>query len=378
MLVVDAGGMTHPNKQQNPLYNDFVAEAMNTMRYDAVTMGQLELDRGADFVRAYAPKFQCPVVVSNVRVTSGETPWKETAVVQIGGRKVGILGLVSADYGQGPDALIEAGFTFEEPLAATRRLLPGLRKQCDVVVALAHLATKDIDDVLRAGRGIDLVVAGYNPNPVNAQPDTAVTTILRPGQRGEHVGIAHVMPGVGGAPATVSGLETVMLEMAKYPDDEALAARLAAIKKEVEAETRKAQLEQELKAQEGLVLGQDRYLGGETCARCHAREAAWWNGNAHARAYATLETKGKQADPACLKCHVTGDGMAGGFGGTATTVDMKNVQCESCHGMGTQHDWSGASAARVGEAACRTCHTAEWSPDFDYGTYFGRLGHGKK
>ncbi len=378
MLVVDAGGMTHPNKQQNPRYNDFVVEAMNAMRYDAVTMGHLELDRGIDFVREYVPKFQCPVVVSNVRVTSGNAPWKESAVIQVGGRRVGILGLVSGDYGQGPDALFQAGFTFEEPLAAAQRLLPELEKQCDVVVALAHLETKELDRVVRHGRGIDLVVAGYNPSPVNAQPDSAATTLLRPGQRGEHVGIASVTPGSQGAAATVSGVETVMLEMAKFPDDEPLAARLAVVKKEIESETRKAQLEQELKAQEGLILGQDRYLGGEACARCHAGETGWWNGDPHARAFATLEAKGKQADAACLKCHVTGDGMPGGFGGIGTTANMKNVQCESCHGMGTQHDWTGATAVRPGETNCRTCHTAEWSPDFDYGTYLGRLGHGKK
>jgi len=378
MLVVDAGGMTHPNKQQNARYNDFVVEAMNAMRYDAVTMGQLELDRGAEFMRAYAPKFQCPVVVSNVRFTSGEAPWKETAVVQVGGRRVGILGLVSGDYGQGPDALAQAGFVFEEPMTAIGRLLPELEKQCDVTVVLAHLEAKELDRVVREGRGIDLVVAGYNPNPVNAQPDSAATTVLRPGQRGEYVGLARVTPGAKGSPATVSGVETVMLEMAKFPEDEALAARLAALKKEIEAETRKAQLEQELKAQEGLVLGQDRYLGGDTCARCHAGEVGWWNSDPHARAFATLEAKGKQADAACLKCHVTGDGMPGGFGGLGTTANMKNVQCESCHGMGTQHDWTGATALRPNEATCRTCHVPEWSPDFNYTTYLGRLGHGKK
>lgn len=378
MLVVDAGGMTHPNKTQNPRYNEFVVEAMNEMHYDAVTLGQLELDRGTDFVREFVPKFRCPVVVSNVQPTSGAAPWKETAVVQVGQRKIGLLGLVSAQFGQGPEALAQAGWTFEDPLAAVSRLLPGLKQQCDATVVLAHLETRDLDRLVLEGRGIDLVVVGYNPHPLNTQPDSAATTVLRPGQRGEYVGLARVTPGTKGAPAKVSGVETVMLEMTKFPENSALAERLAVVKKEIEAETRKAQIEQELKAQEGLILGQDRYLGGETCARCHAGEAAWWDADPHARSFATLEKKGQQGDAACLKCHVTGHGMPGGFGGVGTTVNMRNVQCESCHGMGTQHDWSGTSALRPNESTCRTCHVPEWSPQFDYATYLARLGHGGK
>jgi hypothetical protein len=370
--------MTHPNKQQNPHYNSFVVEAMNDMRYDAVTMGQLELDRGTDFVREYAPRFQCPVVLSNVRPATGDAPWKETAIVQIGGRRVGILGLVSADFGQGPEALAQAGWTVEDPMAAVGRLLPGLKQQSDVTVVLAHLEVRDLDRLVRQGRGIDLVVAGYNPQPLNTQPDSAATTILRPGQRGEHVGLARITPGTKGAPTAVAGLESIMLEMSKFPDDPDLAARLAVVKKEIEAETRKAQLEQELKAQEGLILGQDRYLGLETCARCHTGESDWWNNDPHARAFATLETQGKQGDAACLKCHVTGQGLPGGFGGVGTTANMKNVQCESCHGMGTLHDWSGAGAPRVTEATCKSCHVPEWSPQFDYAAYLSRLGHGTR
>ncbi len=370
--------MIHPNRQQNPRYNQFVVEAMNRMHYDAVTIGQLELERGTDYVRELVPQFSCPVVVSNVRPASGGTPWKETAIVTVGGRKVGVLGLVSPDFGPGKAALADNGWVIEEPMAAVARLLPSLAQQADVTVALAHLETRDFNRLVAEGKGIDLVIAGYNPQPMNVQPDSAATTLLRPGQRGEYIGVARITPASHGNPTEVAGIETIMLEMTKFPEEPTLAAELAAIKKEIEAETRKAQLERELKAQEGLVLGQDRYLGTETCGRCHALEVDWWTSDPHAKAFATLETAGHDTDAACLSCHVTGYQQPGGFGGTGTTVSMKNVQCESCHGMGTQHDWSGTSTEAPGEATCRTCHVPEWSPKFDYATYLARLGHGGK
>ncbi len=370
--------MINPNKAKSPRYDQFVFKAMNRMGYNAATVGQLELDRGTEYVRELAPQLDCPVVVSNAKATAGETPWRETAIVTVGGRKFGILGLVSQDFGSGKEALEDAGWTIEDPMAAVARLLPELEKQSDVTIALAHLQAADLDRLVREGKGIDLVIAGLNPHPMNTQPDDAVTAILRPGQRGEYIGVARITPGAGGGPVTVDGLEAVMLEMNKYPDDPELAAELEALKKEVDAETRKAQIERELKAQDGLILGQDRYLGNETCARCHSGEIDWWNSDPHAKAFATLEKEGKQSDSACLRCHVTGYEQPGGFGGIGTTANMKSVQCESCHGMGTLHDWTGKSASVPGEATCRACHVAEWSPDFEYGAYLKRLGHGTK
>jgi hypothetical protein len=350
---------------------------MNRMRYDAVSLGQIELERGDAAVRDIVQQLTAKVVLSNVRPKTGTAPWVESTVLTAGGRRVGVIGLVSQDFSGKPEAFDQAGFTVEDPFTAVPRVVPGLRSKTDLVIALAHLKPADLDRLVETdGQGIDLVIAGFSPASNVNQPDTAVTTILRPGQRGEYLGFAHLGakdPATGRAQAKI---ETTMLEVAKFREDAAMASQLATLKSEIDADNRKAQLERELKVSEGLVLGQDRYLGNETCARCHSAEIAWWEKNPHAHAFATLEKQGKQNDASCLPCHVTGTGAAGGFGVTGTTADMRNVQCESCHGMGTRHDWTGQTASTVTEASCKTCHVPEWSPKWDYATYLAKLGHG--
>jgi nitrate/TMAO reductase-like tetraheme cytochrome c subunit len=346
---------------------------MNRMKYDAVSLGQTELERGDAAVREIIQQLKTKVVLTNVTTKSGQTPWAESAVLTAGGRRVGVIGLLSQDFSGKPEAFDQAGFTVEDPFAAVPRVVPGLRSKTDLVVALAHLKPADLDRLVKTdGQGIDLVIAGFNPASNTDQPDTAVTAILRPGQRGEYIGLAHLGaqdPATGRAQAKI---EALMLEVNKFRDDEPMASQLATLKSEVDADLRKAQLERELKVSEGIVLGQDRYLGNETCARCHASDIAWWEKDPHAHAFATLEKQGKQGDASCLPCHVTGSGAAGGFGHLGTTADMRNVQCESCHGMGTQHDWTGKTASAVNEASCKTCHVPEW----DYASYLARLGHG--
>jgi cysteine synthase A len=84
-----------------------------------------------------------------------------------------------------------------------------------------------------------------------------------------------------------------------------------------------------------------RYLGDATCVRCHAAEAAQWKTTAHSLAWSTLVRVKKDATPECVPCHTVGHRKPGGFTSGVATPDLVNVQCENCHGMGTEHD-SGA------------------------------------
>jgi len=339
------------------------------MKYDAVCLGELELERGDAYVRELVSQLKAKVVLSNVRSANGDVPWEETAVVEVGGRRIGILGLLSANFGRGAEALTVQGWTVEDPLVAMARLLPGLRQRADLVVALSHLEPGETNRITQEGVGIDLIVQGHQPNSVNTLPDSAVTTVLRPGQRGEFVGRVALKEG------KFTGPEAIMLDMAKIGEDPEMAKDLARIKSSIEAENRRAQLQREIEANEGFVLGQDRFLGEATCARCHSSSVAELTSDPHGHAFATLEKMGKGEDKSCLPCHVTGYEAPGGFGAVGTTAEMKNVQCESCHGMGTGHDWTGATAAPA-EATCLQCHVPEWSPRWDYSAYLKRLGHG--
>jgi hypothetical protein len=78
------------------------------------------------------------------------------------------------------------------------------------------------------------------------------------------------------------------------------------------------------------------YIGIEKCSSCHAEERKFWNTTAHFKAYATLANQDKQYNLDCVGCHVTGYEKPGGS--TVTFVeDLKDVQCESCHGPGSRH-----------------------------------------
>jgi len=112
------------------------------------------------------------------------------------------------------------------------------------------------------------------------------------------------------------------------------------------------------------------YVGAAKCKMCHKAAHATWEGSKHAQAFSVLQ--GADAEkPECVGCHTTGYPGSG-----PVTEDMKNVQCEACHGPGSEYrkvmmkkkDYTTEKAVAAGmvvpnEATCTQCHN-EKSPNF--------------
>jgi len=71
------------------------------------------------------------------------------------------------------------------------------------------------------------------------------------------------------------------------------------------------------------------YVGVKKCKGCHIVQYKIWKKGKHSRALLSLKSEEKN-DPKCLICHTTGYAKP-----RANDADLKNVQCESCHGPGS-------------------------------------------
>jgi len=101
------------------------------------------------------------------------------------------------------------------------------------------------------------------------------------------------------------------------------------------------------------------YLGKESCLACHADVHGEWEQTIHATAFQTLVDSGDEANYLCLPCHTVGYGVPGGYLDEESTPHLKNVQCESCHGPGSNHaDDPDANPleVNVASALCGSCH----------------------
>jgi nitrate/TMAO reductase-like tetraheme cytochrome c subunit len=79
------------------------------------------------------------------------------------------------------------------------------------------------------------------------------------------------------------------------------------------------------------------YVGVEECKRCHEEIYKKWERTAHKKALDRIEVKEEEKNPDCLKCHVTAYDAGGYKLGDANAAKFAAVQCEACHGPGSQH-----------------------------------------
>jgi len=129
---------------------------------------------------------------------------------------------------------------------------------------------------------------------------------------------------------------------------------------------------------QGEILGD--YLGYTACETCHPDIVEGWKTTAHARAFESLKTQGeeKQENPGCVQCHVVAYGEDGGFIDMDLTPELKDVQCESCHGPGKKHTETVSAddiIRQTPEDVCRKCHTEGQDKEFDYAQK-SKLVHG--
>jgi len=311
------------------------------------------------------------------------TAFPPYTIVERAGARFGFLGLLSPATKVRPAAGAQAASTVEaitykigDAIDAAKKVAPELRSKCDVMIVLAHMDEDEARRLVAAVPGIDFVVLGHDPqgHSFGAPIVVGTTRLLRATAQGQYIGELGIQLNHDHHVADVHNQLHILL--ASYPDDPDVAREVA----EFDEENRKIQKElyakQQLEAVSEDGLG-GRYLGVGTCQQCHADAFQVYMGTAHARAYATLQAQFVHRDTNCVGCHVVGWGDAGGFTGVrkrGTMVDLVDVQCEACHGPGSEHARDGSYREQA-RKSCVKCHTEETDPSFDYDEDWPKIAH---
>ncbi len=135
--------------------------------------------------------------------------------------------------------------------------------------------------------------------------------------------------------------------------------------------------------------GQPKFVGMGACAKCHQSAVDFWRKTVHAHAWKTLVDVDKQYDYDCIGCHVTGFQKPGGSNlATVEKQQLVDVQCEVCHGPGSQHvaeaglDDPKTLTRKPADNFCAdNCHSKEHSDTFQLAPYLRDVvgpGHGEK
>jgi len=377
LLLVSAGDFSGGSGIMDMYRSRYLAEKMIEMGYDAVALGERELGHGPKPVLEQQ-EAGLPIICANLY--EKEEPFLPRSVVKrVRGWKIGIFALL------GEEPRERADLEMRDPVVEGARTVEMLEDEgCDVIIMLAHMGRERLGGILSGLEGVDIVIRGHTGGIEDASESCADTVgglfetigvpVFFAGDRGRILGKIVVSPDGKGGVSMES--ELIYLDDA-IADDPAAAEDLEAFLVEEADRRHEMQMSQFLSRDQATGALREKYLGQETCERCHVGLTDRLAACRHYRAYSTLLQRGEEKNPNCLSCHTTGFGRYSGFDPEReerTGRNLRGVQCEECHGPGTTHSRDGAyiEAARV---SCTRCHTSHWSPDFDFESYWERLPH---
>lgn len=132
---------------------------LNQIGLDAFTPGNGDFYDGWENLSARAKQAKFPFLMANVSgAASGRRPGDPCVVLRAGPVKVGVIGLCFV-RAQLPGAW---GLKVEDPIAVAKRIVPELRANTDVVVALTHLGLEQDKKLAAEVQGIDVIVGGHS------------------------------------------------------------------------------------------------------------------------------------------------------------------------------------------------------------------------
>jgi len=107
-----------------------------------------------------------PWLCSNVQDSATGKPWcgsKDTHIVEFGGRKLGLVGLVEQEWMATLGTVDPDDIEYEDFVEAGNRLGAELRAQgCDAVIALSHSRVPNDQRLAAECHGVDLVLGGHD------------------------------------------------------------------------------------------------------------------------------------------------------------------------------------------------------------------------
>ena len=189
-LLLDGGDVNTgvPESDLQDAVPDF--RGMNLLGYDAMAVGNHEFDKPLNILRMQRDLAKFPMLAANI-YDSGRRMFEPYKVFNVGGLRVGVMGLTTEDTFKmvSPDNI--KNIEFRSVIAEARKVVPELRSKADIVIAATHMghyengnrgtqAEGDVE-MARAVQGIDLVVGGHTQNPACMKAENVIDREYVPG-----------------------------------------------------------------------------------------------------------------------------------------------------------------------------------------------------
>lgn len=240
-LMVDSGDAFQGLPVSNNSKGEEMAKAMNSVGYDAMTVGNHEFDFGYDQLLKLQKQLNFPIVSSNI-YKNGKRVFDSSTTVTKNNVRYGIVGVTTPETKTKTSPTAVEGVEFKDPLTSVKQAMNEIKNNVDVFVILSHLGVdKSTQKTWRGDYLIDQLTKDASfKQPIFVLDGHSHTVI----DNGEHYGTNNLLAQTGTALANVGRVDFTFQNQ-KASDIKASLINVADAKEitpdsQIDAQTKKA------------------------------------------------------------------------------------------------------------------------------------------
>ncbi|MCE2435026.1 MAG: hypothetical protein J4F29_19205 [Candidatus Latescibacteria bacterium] len=395
LLLVDTGNFYSFGKKSYRM-TDFVdrefelyMRLMDKLQYDVAAISFYELYYGEAFFQKHKNKVDFPIICANV-LKDGKRIARPYVSLIAGDYKIGVLGIFEYPLERMSERKWHTfldqttDLEFQDPVETIRHFIPKLQEEHDLIFLIGSMRPSTIKDKIAKIEGIDVIISTNKDfYRLMRSEDRIIDIEYDLSGFYEDVMIFY----------DVNSLYSVdMIDLFIGSKGKIVGGKIAKtpLSDDVEEEINVRATIDKFYSEEVAALaeipplmGSDKrfdkasFVGAQKCATCHVSQTQQWKSTKHASAFNTLLDVKRQYHPECVACHVTGSGYASGYKMGDSKHPLIHVQCEMCHGPGSEHIVNPMQSPMIKtptKELCVQCHDQEHS-DFIFSEYYPRVQH---
>ncbi|MDO9509117.1 MAG: 5'-nucleotidase C-terminal domain-containing protein [Thermovirgaceae bacterium] len=168
---------------------------LRKMGCDAMVLGNHEFDNPLALLRFQETFAGFPFICANFVDSLGKRPFFTHVLIESGDLKVAVLGLTTESTGQSEPLYLEGG-RFLDVIETARDMVPRLRENADIVIALGHLGWDNVvpgstgsGDLAGASiEGLDVIIDGHSHTLFDNAALIGSTLVAQAGAFGKYLG----------------------------------------------------------------------------------------------------------------------------------------------------------------------------------------------
>ncbi len=165
-LLLDGGdfctGTLISKIEVNGARNGGFVEMMNMIGYDAIAIGNHELDEGQENLRDLIAFADFDMLAANLIVDGKQLAPKAYTIYEVGGVRVGVIGIILSHLFEVTAVNKLHNVHVSDPAETAQRLIDEIDPKTDLIILLTHQGVDNDIELARRLQNVDIIVGGHS------------------------------------------------------------------------------------------------------------------------------------------------------------------------------------------------------------------------